>query len=205
MSGWSRRDMILAGSLAVNLLLAGFVLGAGARALGGGGFHGGPSQMGPGAELMHPRAVIAGLPADERRAALREFRREGARARPMLREARAARDELAEALAREPFDADNVRAAFELVREAEAKLHERGQDLMIALLARMSPEERAEFVRAMHDRHRGHGRRSRRRHGGGAPGGGAWDGPRDGSMDGPVDDEPDDAEPDPAAPEERRR
>jgi len=207
MSGWSRRDMILAGSLAINLVLAGFVMGAGARVLGGGGFHGGLAPGEPGAGLMHPRAVIAALPDDERQAAWREFRREGARARPLLRDARSARHALEEALTREPFNADDVHAAFEQVRQAEENLHERGHSLMIALLGQMSPEERAQFVRKMHERHDGHGRR-RMRHGHDGP-------PRDGGGfrdnsppdDGPFErssERPDPNDPnDPDSPDER--
>jgi uncharacterized membrane protein len=155
---WSTRDLVLAGSVAVNLVLAGFVVGAGVRLAGDGG------RPDPRA-FDAPIGPRAGLElTDEQRRAMREaFEGAGLRAAPLFRELREARDAFETAVRAEPFDADGARAALARIRTAETQLRERSNDVMITILSDLPADERAQMLEGMRDagrRFRGRDRRA---------------------------------------------
>lgn len=147
---WSRRDMLLVASLAVNLLFVGFLIGRGARSFGPP-----PPPRGEAANPLHPRALMEALEPRERRAAFRALRRTGTRLLPLSGEARDSRLALAAVLRAEPFDPEAARAALARVRDADNALHEAGQAAVVELLGRLSAQERAniasEIEGALHD------------------------------------------------------
>jgi uncharacterized membrane protein len=75
---------------------------------------------------------------------------------------RAQREALAEALTAEPFEIEAVEAAMTRERELGAELVRRGGDLLLAQIARMSPEERAAYAAALLEDRRGGTRRHER-------------------------------------------
>jgi uncharacterized membrane protein len=131
---WMR--WFLVASLALNLLVAGVVLGD----LVGGG----PPGRGRPVELtLGPLARALG--EEDRRAVLRELRgREGGT--PSPRERRAAFADLVAAIRAEPFDADRAAAALAAQAERMAAVEREVQAALMARLAAMSPEARAAFA-----------------------------------------------------------
>jgi uncharacterized membrane protein len=159
MPTWSTRDLILAVSVAVNLVLLGFLVGAGVRMSGPGAAQSATDQLGP---SFAPRGVVEGLPPEARRTVRRAIIGEGARSAPLLRELREARAAFEATASAEPFDIEATRAALENVREVERRLQDRSGELMIGILEGLPSEERAQALRDMLDR----GRRFRGRRGG---------------------------------------
>lgn len=163
MTRWSVRDLVLAGSLAANLLLVGFVVGAGVRYAGGGA----PPPDGPvaGGGMLQPRVLFESLTPDEREALRRRLRGDGVGMAPLLRDVRDARRDLDAAMRAEPFDDAQVRAVLERVRDVEQRMQARSQELMVDILADMPTDERARVLEAMRERRRFPGPRG----GGGGP------------------------------------
>jgi uncharacterized membrane protein len=151
MPGWSTRDLLLAGSIAVNLVLAGIVIGAGARLIR-------PDAAGPAPSVvaaeLTPGALYRSLSPQNRRAVRRMVVGEGLRSAPLFGELRdAVRD--FETIARaEPFDADRARDALDRIWEVEGRLRERSTELIVEILAELPAEDRARMVAEMRDSRR---------------------------------------------------
>ncbi len=135
--GWPK--WLLFASLAVNLLVAGLILGAAWSLRGGHGPHA--------RDLAAP--YTAALAPQERRALFRAFRREHRAAAAQAEGGlapRAAYAEALELLRREPFDA----AAFESVVDAQFRTAEAaqaaGRRVLLEHITALSPEARAAYA-----------------------------------------------------------
>jgi uncharacterized membrane protein len=134
-------------SLALNLAVAGLVAGAALK-----------GRPDPGRDGLWPysRALPEPYRGDLMRA-LRASRRDWIADREALGSTRA---ELAAALVAEPFDADAVADLLARQRDRFTALADRGAALLVAQIARMSPEERRAYAAEL-ERPRGRERRSR--------------------------------------------
>lgn len=126
---------LLVASLALNLLVAGLVLGAVLR-------HDGPRrpmQMGPGpfAQALSP---------EDRRAILSELRDRPDLGPPSREERRQAMAEVLAALRSEPFDRDRAEAAMGAQSDRMATVQRAIQAAMVDRIGAMSPEDRAAFA-----------------------------------------------------------
>jgi Spy/CpxP family protein refolding chaperone len=167
MPRWSTRDLILAGSIAANLVLLGFLVGAGVR-LAGPGAAAPPPEAFDGAS---PRALLFALEPEQRARIREEMVSEGLRSAPLFRELRDARRDLEAAVTAEPFDAEAARTALERQREIGRELQERGDELILRIVSDLTPEQRAHAVETMREqaerfRERGDRRGDRNRQGG---------------------------------------
>lgn len=139
----------LVASLAVNLGFAGMVAGA----LIMGPPHGRP----PGVALLHYARALPEPYQDDLRRQMRAHRGEWAETREALRGQRAA---LTAALTAEPYAPETVAAILEREVRLSGELSARGAALLLAQIARMSPEERAAYAAALREDRHGHkGRR----------------------------------------------
>jgi uncharacterized membrane protein len=154
---WSIRDIVLAVSLAANLLLLGFVVGAGVRLAGPAATRPEPVAF---SERLSPRGLLQGLSPDARREVRQAIVGEGLRAAPLLRELREARAAFEATARAEPFDAEAVREALAQLQQVEGQLRDRSSELVITILEDLPPEERARALVEMRDRRRGFRRRS---------------------------------------------
>ncbi len=128
--------VVLIVSLAVNLLLIGFLLGQSRND--------GP-RLDP--TQMFPRWART-LP-EERRESLRPVLREHFRnIRPQLRDMRRHQRSLYEAIAAEPFDPETVREALEQMHQANSTLQTSTYDSFVDFLSRLTQEERRQFATA---------------------------------------------------------
>lgn len=198
-SGWLK--LVLIGSLALNLLVAGGALGSWWTH----GRHGGPfgnRMLGVprGGEEVGIAGFARQLPAERRqviRKILRETKPDFA---PLREEVRNARKAAAEVLASDPFDATKVRDAFAAIDAAEARLRSAARESVIKAAESMAPEERRALSAWWQERRpglfrergpQGGGERRHKRDGPrdappGGPGGMGTDtGPDDGAADGP--------------------
>jgi uncharacterized membrane protein len=129
-----RLRLALLASLAINLALVGLFVGLALR--------GGP----PPAPPPGLAALARALPEPERRDLVRALRRE----RPAWRDDRAALDSATEALRvallAEPFEAEALAAALAAQRTARDALTARAEAALVARLAAMTPEARAELA-----------------------------------------------------------
>lgn len=132
----------LTASLAVNLFVLGLVVG-------GPLFRGAPPPDAPvlgDRALPTPRAIIRALGPERGRALLQEVRRQLDGMPERIREVRAARRAVAEAMRRDPYDPDAVRAAFARLRRAHSEVAEALQEPLVAALGRLSAQERAQLA-----------------------------------------------------------
>ena len=142
----------LAVSIVVNLLLAGFVVG---RMTGDFGFKGGFGA----APKMPPIGFLEG---ERRREVIRglDARRE---IRPILRELRRSQRDIRATLVAEPFDQEALSQALAEFRgrleESQALSHQK----LVAVAARLTPDERRRLARAMDRRPRSPDKRPPRR------------------------------------------
>jgi uncharacterized membrane protein len=139
----------LVASLALNLALLGLI---------GGALLKGPPPPMPGITLWH---YARALPDPYRRdlgRALRETRRDWIGPREALRQQRAA---LAAALTAEPFEPAQVAGVLQQERQLTGELAERGTELLLAQIGRMSPEDRAVYAQALLEDKGPRGRRRR--------------------------------------------
>jgi hypothetical protein len=125
--------VLLLASLALNLLVAGLVLG---DALAGGGPGGPPRRV-----EMSLGPLARALDEDDRRAILEDLRGRPEFARRGPRGADLA--PILAALRAEPFDPDRARAAFAEQARVVAAAQGAAQEALLARLAAMSPEARA--------------------------------------------------------------
>ncbi len=144
----STRNLILAGSMAANLVLLGFVVGAGVRLAGPG-----PSAPPPEAfEGASPRSLLFGLDREQRVRIRDEMIREGQRSAPLFRELGEARRDMEAAVLAEPFDIEGARAALARQRDIGRQLEARSDDLILRIVSDLTPEQRARAVEARRER-----------------------------------------------------
>ena len=138
---------LLIGSLALNLIIAGAVVGMFVT-------HGRGGRFGGGGELNVVRLVMSkeglhgfvrSLP-QERRATFRATLEDAQRTLQPLRGAvRSARSEAMAAMAGEPFDSARFQKAMEALTAAETTLRKSGVTVLADTLQQMTPQERAQF------------------------------------------------------------
>jgi uncharacterized membrane protein len=133
--------ILLVVSLALNLLVVGIF--AGARFLHPFGAPG-PFASSFGFSLVRFGLTRGGETREETRRVLSENK---GKIDPLRKELRAARRGVADALSAEPFDPVQFRAAQSRVVELERQVGEQSLDALTAIAARMSAEDRRDFVR----------------------------------------------------------
>ena len=131
-------------SLAINLLIAGVVIG---RHLDGGA----PSRM-------HFEWLMQDLDDATRSKMRKNMHEQMKNTRPHRHDLRQAQRALHEAILTEPFEEDRVKAAMAEVRAASARLQQTMHDQMIQILSEMSAEDRTKVFSIL-------SRMERRRHG----------------------------------------
>ncbi len=135
----SRRfKVVLACSLALNLLVAGMVAGAAWRH---GGDRGGGWRSAPPALQGYAAPYVRALPQAQRRSLHKAIRQSSSR-----EERRAAYQDMLGALRAEPFDAQAVRALLTAQRDRVLAAQSAGQTQWIALVEAMTPQERAAYA-----------------------------------------------------------
>lgn len=148
------RNWLVAGlvvSLAVNLLLVGFVAG---HRLARAGVA--PAMMDPSLALFR---VVRRLP-EPRREAFQPVMREHFRAMGgKLDRMRRAQKDVNDALTAEPFDAEALQAALEHFRAALLELQRNNGNLLVKVANTMSADERRQLEQAMVRRHHAPGHR----------------------------------------------
>lgn len=130
-------------SLAVNLLIAGIVAGW---------------MLSPNASKRSEYGTIRGLvgepflralPADQRRAMMRDVRREAPRILESRENLRARFEAFLEALRADPYDPSIVSALLREQREVALRRQDIGESLLLERLEAMSPEERQAYADAL--------------------------------------------------------
>lgn len=137
---WKRWTLIA--SLGLNLAAAGIIGGAILKGPP-------PPDPGPGPALWQFARSLPDPYRHDLGQALRDTRKEWTGQREAM--GGLSRD-MAEALRSEPFDPGAVRSVFERQVEVANRLSARGADLLLAQIARMSPEDREAYARAIVER-----------------------------------------------------
>ena len=132
--------------LIVSVLLNGVILGA----VAAGGLHLGQSRLAPGVQFR-VAPLAGGFPDSVRGDFLERLRRTARETRPLMREAREANDQVMEALAADPFDADAARAAFARSAAVRAALEQRAQETTLDVFADLPADVRRRMVEAGRD------------------------------------------------------
>lgn len=140
---WMR--LLLAVSLAINLLVAGLVLGAVLRA---GGLHGAERAEGPPPSLrsLGLTPFYMALDPEDRHKLRDEARARSGSFRESREALRARFAAMLAALKAEPFDAGALRDIARQQREAGMRWQALGDDILMARIAAMSPAERAAYA-----------------------------------------------------------
>lgn len=134
-AGSRRMKYVLIGSLALNLLFVGAVVGMGFKK-----HHHGPG--GPHYSLMGLTRV---LPEDRRKEVIELLKKEHAAMRPGMEELRKARHDAAKQLAAEPFDRAELERAIAVVAEKEQSLRASMLETFLTEAARLSADERKQL------------------------------------------------------------
>lgn len=138
-----RIKILLALSLALNLLFIGLIAGAAYRHGGKGGGHG-PSLQSYGAPYMRA------LPREQRKVLNQAMRADGVM--PGRAERRRFYRDVLAALRAESFDPASVGAALSKQREVVGAVQTAAQDAWLKLVAEMSPSERQTYADALEER-----------------------------------------------------
>lgn len=137
---WPRwMGIALVASLALNVLVAGALATAAWRYL-----KFGPPVSSAGQATVFDFART--LPSERRHELLEATRAERTSIRPYRTEIRRARSELRTVLLATPFDADGFKLAQDRLLAAETRARTAAQGLVLALVAKMAPKERADFA-----------------------------------------------------------
>lgn len=131
-----RTKYLLIGSLALNLLFIGAVVGIGLKTHGR--HHGAREHFG----LMGLTRV---LPEDRRQDVLEELKKKYAEMRPALEDLRAARMEAADRLAADPFDRAALQQALASVTSKEQQLRSTALETFLVQAARLTADERKQL------------------------------------------------------------
>lgn len=126
-------------SLALNLVVVGATAG----------FLWRHSGQGPGAHRLPPNLLsyTAMLPAERQKELSARVEAQRANVRPLRRQLRAARDEVANVLAAQPFDKQRLEVVQAQLLVADQKAREAVHRLYAEIAANMTPEERRGFAK----------------------------------------------------------
>lgn len=124
-------------SLALNVLVIGALAGAAFKPHS----RGGPFR---GATLQS--AMVRALPDDQRKLLGESMRRNGDHFKAQRGQSLAVKADLKAAIAAVPFDGDALRQVFERQKQVRSDFSNRGDDMWINLITKMSDEERAQFA-----------------------------------------------------------
>ena len=133
-----RMKYLLIGSLALNLLFVGAVVGMGFKKHGHGPHHTAREHFG----LMGLTRV---LPDDRRKEVLEQLKKQYGEMRPAMDELRAARIAAADRLAAEPFDRTALEQAIADVAAKEQALRSSTVETFLVQAARLSADERKQL------------------------------------------------------------
>lgn len=142
-----RRRWLLGGlvaSLAVNMFLIGWMVGAAPR--------GGPFAIwswGAGSTAATPRWLRAGLGSEGMDRFAVNWRRHRAEMKPLVAEIKSLRGELRAALGAEPFDRARYTAALATLRAHHDALQARIHEVMADTVADLSPDQRRQLMAAV--------------------------------------------------------
>jgi uncharacterized membrane protein len=131
-------------SVAINLLIAGTVIGAYAS-----GVRVERAASATATRLPGPRAMMAALPQEARAKVRDQVARAWAQTRTLRQQAAQARRDAFDAAATDPFDTARVRAAFARVRSSDDAALAEFHNNMIDAFAQMPPEERRRAINAL--------------------------------------------------------
>jgi uncharacterized membrane protein len=132
-----RVKFLLAASLALNLAVAGVVVGAAIKSHG---------DRPPSVNDLNYGPFSDALTRDQRKQLRRTFLEGGPSLRDMRAQMRADLENVATALRAEPFDAAAMRAAFDAQNKRISGRVALGQQAMMELILSMSPADRADFA-----------------------------------------------------------
>lgn len=110
-----------------------------------------------GEDRPSPRELVAALPPEVRETVKQAMRAAGQRARPDFQASREARRQAVLAAAADPYDAARVEALLDQSREAEIAGREKLEADSLAILATLSPADRAAFAAILDAKRRGNG------------------------------------------------
>jgi len=150
----SRLPIWLVVSLIVNALLIGLIIGGGL----GQRKAGPPPGGGPGGEQALMRGIDRSLPDDEARLVRRAFREAFEDSREQRIRVHDARRRLATVLSAEPYDPAAAREGFQQLRDADAEMKAKVQDLLAEQFGKLTVEQRRAVIKDMNRRGRGRGR-----------------------------------------------
>lgn len=137
-SGSRRMKYVLIGSLALNLLFIGAVVGMGFKK-----HHHAPGQRGgPHFSLLGLTRV---LPDEQRKEVVEILKKQHADMAPMIDELQKARHDAAEQLATEPYDRAALENAIAVVDEKERALRRATLDTFLTQAARLEPDQRKQL------------------------------------------------------------
>lgn len=136
----SRLPHWLVGSLVVNALLVGLLIG------GGLANRKHPQTRHPGGEYGLARGIEQAIPETERRAVRRAFRQASRGSRQQRLSMMLARGELSEILAREPYDREAVLEAFAQIRTAGNESRSRLHEELATVLGTLTAEQRRAII-----------------------------------------------------------
>lgn len=138
---WIRIALVV--SLAVNLLIAGIVIGASVTRDRGAN----PVRAEiAAARDLGPLPFVVALEREDRRALARALRGEAASLRQNREELRVRFESLLTALRAEPFDAETVRGLMREQREIAVRRQEIGERILLERLGEMTPAERNAYA-----------------------------------------------------------
>lgn len=147
--------MALLVSLAVNILVAGFFLGAWvksepvAQQTGQTRTAARPQDLGA---SINPRQLLRVLPPETRQRVQRELIKGVAKPRRLMGETIEARRATWDALQADPFDLDRLEAAFEISRRSDIEFLASVHELTVDLMKTLTPEEREALRTAIQKR-----------------------------------------------------
>lgn len=150
----SKLPIWLVVSLIVNALLIGVLIGGGL----GQRKAGPPPGGGAGGEQALIRGIDRSLPDEQRRLVRRAFRQAFAESREQRIIVRDARQRLGQLLAAEPYDAEAVRESFRELREADAAMRARIQDVLAEQFGALTVEQRRAIIEDLNKRRPPRGR-----------------------------------------------
>ena len=147
--------VLLAASLAVNLLIVGAI--AGHILLGGPERHfagrGGPPIMAAIRQLMRE------MPGDRRKIVREIIKKHRPAIKPLRAARRKARSAAEKELTAQPFDKAKFESALRAVHDAKIKLRKTATPMLLEIIEVLTPQEREKFLKAVKKRHARRGRR----------------------------------------------
>ncbi len=154
-------------SLAFNVFFVGTVVGG---TFIGRSLHHRPDGMRyapPIHSFASPRRILHAANPDDRKALVKQFRKDRKEIHPLLKEVGAQRREAIKAMGADSFDEAATLAILKALVAAESKAHSSSNETLVRMLASLSEDERKHIVGTLRggyrDKHRGRGRGERKR------------------------------------------